>query len=110
MLSYEDSHCKRCGKVDSLAWMQRGLCSDCWKKERLEEVRASLNGDEPDTFSDEYIVCPYCGAVLIDSEDVFEFPELYDDGEHQEICEECGKKFKVETMVSYSWETHKMEE
>lgn len=25
-LSYEDSHCKKCGKADSLDWMQRGLC------------------------------------------------------------------------------------
>lgn len=108
-LSYEDTHCKRCGK-ECDAWLNGGLCYDCLSKKHLENIRESIIEGEPDTFSDEYIVCPYCGAVLIDSEDAFEFPELYDDGEHQEICEECGKKFKVETMVSYSWETHKMEE
>ena len=110
MLSYEDSHCVKCGKADNLAWMQQGLCYDCFKKEKLEEIRTSINEGEPDTFSDEYIVCPYCGAVLSSSEDVFEFPELYEDGEHEEFCEECGKKFKVETIISYDWETHKIEE
>ena len=34
----------------------------------------------------------------------------YEDGEHEITCEDCGKEFKVETMVSYDWETHKMEE
>lgn len=33
-----------------------------------------------------------------------------DDGEHEISCIECDKKFKVDTSVSYSWETHKMED
>lgn len=109
-LSYEDTHCKKCGKATDFAWMQRGLCNDCLRKEKLKEIRISISEGESDTFSDEYIVCPYCGAVLSGSKDVFEFPELYEDGEHEEVCVECGKEFKVETMVSYAWETHKIED
>ena len=41
---------------------------------------------------------------------MLDFPELGVDGEHELECEECGKKFKVESLVSVDWETHKMED
>lgn len=108
-LSYEDTHCKRCGK-ECTAWINGGLCYDCLNEKHLGDIRESIEEGKPDTFSDKYIVCPYCGAVLSNSEDVFEFPELYEDGECEEICEECGKKFEVDTIVSYAWETKRMED
>ena len=107
-LSYEDTHCKRCGK-ECAAWINGGLCYDCLRKKHLEDIRESIIEGEPDTFSDEYIVCPYCGAAISD-EDLIDYPELYEDGEHEISCIECDKKFKVDTSVSYSWETHKMED
>ena len=31
-LSYEDTHCERCGKYDKTAWITGGLCVDCCRK------------------------------------------------------------------------------
>lgn len=107
-LSYEDTHCKRCGK-ECVAWINDGLCYDCLSKKHLENIKESIIDGEPDTFSDEYIVCPYCGAALEGNDAMIDFPELGEDGEHELECEECGKKFKVESMVSVDWETSKME-
>ena len=107
-LSYEDEHCKICGK-ECHAWLNGGLCYDCMDKKRLEDIRESIDEDEPDTFSDKYIVCPYCGSAMEGSNVMIDIPELGEDGEHELECEDCGKKFEVETMVSVDWETHKME-
>mgnify|MGYP001851664449 CR=1 FL=1 len=108
-LSYEDTHCEKCGKEDEFAWMNGGLCADCFRKKKLDDIRTSIDEGEPDTFSSDYIVCPYCGNA-IDAEDLVDYPELYEDGEHELLCEECSKTFKVDTMVSYEWETHRMED
>lgn len=107
-LSYEDTHCKRCGK-ECNAWLNGGLCYDCLSEKHLEHIRESIIEGEPDTLSDEYIVCPYCGAALEGNDTMIDFPELGEDGEHELECEDCGKKFKVESMVSVDWETSKME-
>lgn len=106
-LSYEDTHCERCGKEYSLAWMNRGLCEECFKKKKLEDVRQSIKEGEPDTFSSDYIICPYCGFAF---EPDFEDDYLFEDGDHTYECEECDKEFTVTTMVSYSWETERMED
>ena len=49
-------------------------------------------------------------GAAIDEADLIGYPELHEDGEHEITCKDCGKEFKVETMVSYDWETHKTEE
>ena len=108
-LDYKDHHCKICGKYDELAWTNGGYCNKCFKLHNLEKIRESIEEGEPDTFSGDYVVCPYCGAA-IDEADLIGYPELHEDGEHEITCKDCGKEFKVETMVSYDWETHKMEE
>ena len=108
-LDYEEHHCKMCGKYDKLAWVNGGYCYDCLKLRNLAKVRESIEEGDPDTFSSDYVVCPYCGAAISD-EDLIDYPELYEDGEHEISCIECDKKFKVDTSVSYSWETHKMED
>lgn len=108
-LDYEEHHCKMCGKYDELAWVNSGYCDECFKIHNLEKIRESIEEGEPDTFSSDYVVCPYCGNAMSD-EALIDYPELYEDGEHELLCAECGKTFEVDTMVSYNWETHKMEE
>ncbi len=108
-LDYEEHHCKMCGKYYKLAWVNSGYCDECFKIHNLEKIRESIKDGDADTFSDDYVVCPYCGFAIGD-EDLADYPELYEDGEHEISCIECDKKFKVETMVSYDWETHRMEE
>lgn len=107
-LDYEEHHCKRCGKYYELAWINGGYCNDCFKFQKLKEIRESIKEGEPDTFSSDYVVCPYCGAAISD-EDLIDYPDLYEEGEHELECGDCGKKFKADTMISYHWETHKME-
>ena len=82
------------------------------KKETLSTIKLVKNAAEifhNARWANGIVVCPYCGAA-IDEADLIDYPELYEDGEHKISCIECDKKFKVETMVSYDWETHKMEE
>jgi len=105
-LSYEDTHCERCGKYDKTAWITGGLCVDCCKEKDLEKIQQSIKDGEPDTFSSDYIICPYCGFAF---EPDFEDDYLFEDGDHTYECEECGKEFTVTTMVSYSWETERVE-
>lgn len=108
-LDYQDPHCKMCGKYDKLAWVNGRYCDDCFKLRNLVKIRKSIEEGEPNTFSSDYVVCPYCGNAISD-EDLIDYPELYEDGEHELLCDECGKTFEVDTMVSYSWETQKMED
>lgn len=53
-LSYEDTHCERCGKEYSLAWMNGGLCEECFKKKKLEDVRQSIKEGERSKSNDLY--------------------------------------------------------
>ena len=87
-LSYEDTHCKRCGK-ECTAWINGGLCYDCLREKHLEDIRKSIEEGEPDTFSSDYVVCPYCGTAISD-DDLVEYPELYEDGEHEISCIELA--------------------
>ena len=87
-LDYQDHHCKMCGKYDELAWINGGYCDDCFKLRELEKIRGSIEEGEPDTFSSDYVVCPYCGNAISD-EDLVDYPELYEDGEHELLCDEC---------------------
>ena len=63
-LDYQDHHCKMCGKYDKLAWVNGGYCDDCFKLRNLAKIRESIEEGEPDTFSSDYVVCPYCGAAI----------------------------------------------
>lgn len=106
-LSYEDCHCKKCGKYYKFAWVNSGYCEDCLKLKELNEARSSLNSENPDTFSNDYVICPYCGDAISD-EDLIDLPECYEDGQHEITCDECGREFEVITYVSYSWKTSRM--
>nr|DAY96289.1 MAG TPA: Protein involved in formate dehydrogenase formation [Caudoviricetes sp.] len=103
-LDYQDHHCKMCGKYDKLAWVNGGYCDDCFKLRNLAKIRESIEEGEPDTFSSDYVVCPYCGDAISD-EDLIDLPECYEDGQHEITCDECGREFEVITYVSYSWKT-----
>lgn len=102
--------CGRCGKEKKMySW--EDTCYTCRKEIEVEKiVEAIRSGKMPSTFSDEYVICPHCGEVMPTNLPYEDFPEIYEDGEHKLICEECGKEFILSTMVSYSWETKKPEE
>lgn len=100
--------CKVCGKNKfMMPW--EDTCRACEKEQRLKRIQDDIvSGDEDvDTFSSDYIICPYCGYASSDEYGYVDFPEMYEDGEHEVECGECGKTFILETNVSYSWETRK---
>lgn len=100
--------CKRCGKQKNMmSW--EAYCFQCLKEIELEKVQQSIKAGDPnpDTFSTDYMICPCCGAAY-EQLSYDETQEMYDEGEHEVECYECGEIFKLCTNISYSWETSKM--
>ncbi len=102
--------CKRCGKEREMpSW--ETTCYKCIKLKALEQTQAAIREAEPDeyvsTWSDDYVICPYCGAAMETNVGYPDFPEIYEEGNHELECDECGKPFILNTRVSYSWETEK---
>jgi hypothetical protein len=50
------------------------------------------------------VVCPYCDYEFDDCNNP------YEEGEEEQQCPDCGKKFNCTTNISYSWSTSKLEE
>lgn len=105
--------CERCGKeAQILSWEK--YCVECEIQNRLEEaqksVRESVNGEDIDTYSMDYVICPYCGNALCTDVSYSDFPEIYEEGDHKLTCPECDKDFILNTYVSYSYETERKED
>ncbi len=104
--------CERCGKeANLLSWETK--CYKCMKIEALEAVQEAIRtaepGEEIDTYSSDYVICPYCGEAT-DASDWGSYDyEIYEDGDHECECGECGNTFVLTTSISYSWETSKKE-
>lgn len=102
--------CKRCGKkMTTFSW--ETMCWQCQKDAALERsVEAVKSGEEdPDTYSTDYVICPYCGSAIEANVSYEDFPELFIDGSHEIECDECRNTFVLETSISYSYETRKCE-
>lgn len=102
--------CKRCGK-QALMMSWEDTCFSCRKEEALENIQTAIEvGDDIDTWSSDYVICPYCGSA-IDARSLgyCDFPQAYTDGDHELVCDECGKTYRLTTSVSYSWETERVE-
>lgn len=100
--------CERCGKVkEMMSW--DSLCYQCLIDADLEikQQQIRTGEDDVDTYSSDYIICPYCGNAYDNKYCYEDFPEIYQEGDHEIDCDECGKTFILETMVSYSYETRK---
>ena len=108
-----DKICERCGKkFYGLSWDR--LCYSCMKEDNLEKTQAAIrSGDEDnlylDTFSEDYVICPWCGDAVEFQPGWDSCPEHYEEGFHDMICENCGKKFELKIMCSWSCETQKLE-
>lgn len=69
--------------------------------------KLEAEGDVFGTWSDDSLICPYCGHTkTVDWEDFYnESPECSD---VKFECEECGKVFLASRSVSFSYETYKI--
>lgn len=105
--------CERCGELkDMMSW--ESLCYQCFKAKNLEDsqrsVREPEDGEDIDTFSSDYVICPYCGCAIPTDLPYSDFPEIFIDGDHEIDCPECEKTYILETGVSYSYETRRKKE
>lgn len=59
-----------------------------------------------ETYSEDYVICPYCGELIRPDEEFFFDPD-FDEYE----CSRCYKAFKVKTesRTVWSWETARKE-
>lgn len=105
--------CKRCGKIaQMMSW--EDYCYACLIQNELERVqlnvREAKEDEDPDTYSTDYVICPYCGCELPTDLSYEDFPEIYEEGDHKLTCPECDKDFRLTTSVSYSWETERIKD
>lgn len=59
--------CKRCGKIaQMMSW--EDYCYACLIQNELERVqlnvREAKEDEDPDTYSTDYVICPYCGCEM----------------------------------------------
>ena len=106
--------CKRCGKIfDGLSFETE--CYQCNSEIHLERIQKAIETAEPDetvdTWSNDYVVCPYCGSAIDARHTGYcDFPEAYEEDEHEIHCDECDHDYILRTFVSYSWETEKIKD
>ena len=105
--------CERCGQLKNMmSWEKK--CYKCMKEEALEKIQQNIKDAEPDeevdTWSDDYVICPYCGYAMETNVNYEDLSEIYEEGDHDVECPECEKCFRLTTSVSYSWETEKIKE
>lgn len=60
-------------------------------------------GDFDTEYTDEP-VCPVCGCK---QQDLFEYSDVLDDGEHEMDCQNCSTQLLIETVVTTYFTTHK---
>lgn len=87
--------CYRCEGLASFVCPpgHRKLCHEC---KAIEENKDSVD-------SSKYIRCPKCRNSWSPYDR--EHYDLYGDGEHQVMCQDCDHEFEVRTSVSYSFES-----
>ena len=80
-------------------------CKPCSQRLIDEQIKAFEDSGETTDYEDD-IICPYCGSK---HEADSETSAFYTDGEHDFDCGTCSNSFTVETMVSFTYSTHKKE-
>lgn len=92
-----------------LSWESR--CYSCNIKNKLKKTQSAIKNNEEyvDTGSSHYVICPYCGEAIETCYGYEDFPELYEEGEHNIDCPECEKTFILESSCSWYYETRKKE-
>ena len=100
--------CKICGK-EKVMFSWEDTCYSCQKEQELKRIQEKIAAGEEkvNTSSIDYVICPYCGYAHETCYGYEDFPELYEEGDHEIKCGECDKTFVMETTVSYSWETRR---
>lgn len=99
--------CKVCGETrHMMSW--EDTCYTCMKRQYLDDLKEEImNGDTYSTSCEDKVICPWCGEV---QEYDFDDHEIYEEGEHDMICHLCDKSFRMQTNVSYYYDTERLED
>lgn len=98
--------CARCGKLKEM-FLWEDYCYQCEKEQALERQQENIRtGESVDTYSTDYVICPYCGDAI---EVMIEQDKYFTAGNSEQVCDECGKKFALNTEVSFSWQTERID-
>ena len=99
--------CRICGReTHALPW-EDPLCYSCQEKQWDEKIKEEIqSGEATETSCEDKIYCPWCGEIYEDDDD---YELMYQDGDHEVICYDCGKSFKVTTNVSVHYDTERIE-
>ena len=76
---------------------KKTLCNDCLRLQNEIEEKVSHSS---------FIKCPYSLFIEESIPDLY-YAYLYEEGEHKIECVQCHKSFKIQTTVSYSFESPK---
>ena len=100
--------CKICGK-EKVMFSWEDTCYSCQKEQELKRIQEEIAAgeEEVDTYSTDYVICPYCGHAYKTDVGYEDFPEIFDEGDNEIECGYCGMTYILETTVSYSWETRR---
>jgi hypothetical protein len=102
--------CARCGKEQFLlSWETK--CAACRREEAEEQTVANIqSGEDTSTSGEDNVICPWCGAVYKTNVNYEDWPEVYEEGFHDMVCDACGKPFQLYTNVSYSYDTDRLDD
>ena len=103
-----DKICPICGK-NKITFPWEDMCYSCQREQHEREIKEQIqSGHETETSYEDEIYCPWCGKKLY-FEPCYDYELLYAAGDHEAECPECGKPFTVDTSVSYSYSTRRLE-
>lgn len=99
--------CPRCNARPVLI-PRYDYCLGCQKEVRYEKMKTQLRNNEMiKTFSEDVIICPWCGDVTECTEDLAYY---IDEQEGVDECGLCGKMFEFDVYVSVSYSTDRVED
>lgn len=90
--------CKICGKIKDFYSWEDNTCYSCQKEKELKRIQEqiSLGDEDVDTYSTDYVICPYCGCAHETKLGYEDFPEIYEDGDHEsEVCRKFAMKADI---------------
>lgn len=86
--------CYKCGSYIVFSKRYMTLCDPCFK------LRSYSNQGEV-TYNTKGIRCPKCRHVMDDPYEIG--ADIYQEGQHDIMCNSCDHEFEIETHVEFSW-------
>jgi hypothetical protein len=83
--------CSRCRHFIIYPTGHRSLCNAC----------SSLTTSKVEVRHDKFVRCPKCGKTW--APDCCDEGFLYEDGDHEVICDECDTRFTVKTNITFTF-------